>query len=48
MGWWWTLTSVCVGGKGGGHFFEAGHLIELGAFSRLGACSKKYGIIIFN
>ena len=48
MGWWWALSLVCVGGKGGRHFFEAGHLIEVGAFSRLGAYSKKYGIIIFN
>ena len=41
MGWWWALILVCVGGKGGRHFFEAGHLIEVGAFSRLGAYSKK-------
>ena len=29
-----------MGGKGCGHFFEAGHLIEVGAFSRLGAFRK--------
>ena len=42
MGWWWALILVCMGGKGGGHFFKAGCLIEVGAYS------KKYSIIIFN
>ena len=39
MGWWWALVLVCVGGKGGAHFFEAGRLITFSAF-RMGAQSR--------
>ena len=36
MGWGRALILVCVGGKGGGHFFEAARLLTFSAF-RMGA-----------